>query len=63
MDPWLIIAFIVLGIGAAILGASFGLGGGVVYVPVLYLAFEMNVKEAITISLACILISSISATC
>ena len=62
MEPLLIIAFIFLGIGAAILGASFGLGGGVVYVPVLYLAFEMDVKEAITISLACILISSISAT-
>ena len=62
MDPLLIIAYIVLGIGAAILGASFGLGGGVVYVPVLYLLFDMDVKMAITISLACILISSTSAT-
>ncbi|MHA1911796.1 MAG: sulfite exporter TauE/SafE family protein [Candidatus Kariarchaeaceae archaeon] len=62
MEPLLIIAYIVLGIGAAILGASFGLGGGVVYVPVLYLLFDMNVKTAITISLACILISSTSAT-
>jgi hypothetical protein len=62
VEPLLIIAFIVLGIGAAVLGASFGLGGGVVYVPVLYLLFDMDVKEAITISLACILISSTSAT-
>jgi len=51
MDPIILTGLLVMGMGAGILGALFGLGGGIIFVPVLMLVFGLAPTEAVAISL------------
>ena len=57
-----LLGLIVLGSGAGILGALFGLGGGIVFVPVLMLVFGMAPAEAAAVSLVGIIAGSVGAS-
>jgi len=49
------------GVGAGALGALIGVGGGIVLVPVLSLAFGVPLQHAVAVSLACVIASSTGA--
>lgn len=53
---------IVLGLGAGVLGALFGLGGGIVFIPVLTLVFDLEPTEAVAVSLVGIIAGSVGAS-
>ncbi len=59
-DPMLL-GLLVLGIGAGALGALVGIGGGVVIVPVLLLAFGFDVRIAVATSLLAVVATSVAA--
>ncbi len=61
MDPLLLVLLIVIGLGAGILGALFGLGGGIIFVPVLLL-MGLEPTEAVAISLIGIIAGSVGAS-
>ena len=61
MDPLLLVLLIVIGLGAGILGALFGLGGGIIFVPVLLL-MSLQPTEAVAISLIGIIAGSVGAS-
>ena len=61
MDPLLLVLLIVIGLGAGILGALFGLGGGIIFVPVLLL-MGLGPTEAVAISLIGIIAGSVGAS-
>lgn len=46
------------GLGAGTLGALLGIGGGVVLVPLLHLAFELPLPVAVAVSLCCVIATS-----
>lgn len=62
MDPITLIGLLVMGSGAGILGALFGLGGGIIFVPVLMLVFGLAPTEAVAISLVGIVAGSVGAS-
>jgi uncharacterized membrane protein YfcA len=62
MEPVLILALIAVGLGAGILGAIFGLGGGIIFVPVLTIIFGLTASEAAAESLVGIIATSAGAT-
>jgi len=62
MELLILLCLIALGAGAGIMGALFGLGGGVVFVPVLMLCFGMNPAEAAAVSLVGIVAGSVGAS-
>lgn len=62
MDPIILIALVAVGLGAGILGALFGLGGGIVFVPVLMLVFGLAPTEAVAVSLIGIIAGSVGAS-
>ena len=49
------------GFGAGVFGALLGLGGGVLIVPLLSLAFGLPVREAVGVSLVCVIVTSSAA--
>ena len=51
MEPLLLCALILISVGAGIVGALFGLGGGIVFIPVLTVMFGMEMTEATAASL------------
>lgn len=53
---------IVMGCGAGILGALFGLGGGIIFVPLLMLLFGLAPTEAVAVSLIGIIAGSVGAS-
>ncbi len=57
MDPG-IATLVALGVGAGIISAMFGVGGGLVVVPVLHYVFGVDFKVATVISLAAIALQS-----
>ncbi|MDR0309761.1 MAG: sulfite exporter TauE/SafE family protein [Candidatus Methanoplasma sp.] len=61
MDPMLILALVAIGIGASVLGALFGIGGGIVFVPVLTILFGLSASEAAAVSLVGIIATSTGA--
>jgi len=61
MDPLIIVALMAVGIGAGIIGAIFGLGGGIIFMPFLTIAFGLGAIEATAISLIGIVASSVGA--
>ncbi|MDR3282635.1 MAG: sulfite exporter TauE/SafE family protein [Candidatus Methanoplasma sp.] len=61
MDPVLIAELVVVGMGSGILGALFGIGGGIVFVPVLTVIFGLLAGEAVAVSLVGIIASSAGA--
>lgn len=62
MDPIILTALILVGLGAGVLGALFGLGGGIIFVPVLMLVFGLAPTEAVAISLIGIVAGSVGAS-
>lgn len=62
MELLILAALIVLGIAAGVLGALFGLGGGIIFVPVLMLVFGLGTTEAVAISLIGIIAGSVGAS-
>ncbi len=62
MDPVILIGLIVMGIIAGTLGALFGLGGGIIFVPVLMIVFGLAPTEAVAISLIGIIAGSVGAS-
>jgi len=54
MDPALILGLIILSLIAGLIGSLFGLGGGIIVVPVLTVLYKMETMDAIAISLAAI---------
>lgn len=61
MDPLLILALMAVGIGAGVLGTLFGLGGGIIFVPVLTILFGLEPSEAAAASLVGIVATSTTA--
>lgn len=62
MEMLILLGLIVMGLGAGILGALFGLGGGIVFVPVLTLVFGLEPTEAVAVSLIGIIAGSVGAS-
>ncbi len=62
MDPLILIGLLVMGVGAGVLGALFGLGGGVIFVPLLMLVFGLSATESVAISLIGIIAGSVGAS-
>ncbi len=58
MELLILLGLIALGAGAGVMGALFGLGGGVIFVPVLMLVFGMAPEEAAAVSLVGIVAGS-----
>ncbi|MBR2254669.1 MAG: sulfite exporter TauE/SafE family protein [Candidatus Methanomethylophilaceae archaeon] len=62
MDPIILLGLIAVGIGAGILGGIFGVGGGVIFVPILLLVFHLSPAEAAATSLIGIISGSAGAS-
>ncbi|MBE6528315.1 MAG: sulfite exporter TauE/SafE family protein [Thermoplasmata archaeon] len=62
MEILILIGLIALGAGAGIMGALFGLGGGVIFVPVLMLVFGLAPADAAAVSLVGIVAGSVGAS-
>ena len=60
IDLALIIVLLVVGLGVALITSMVGLGGGIIFVPVLLLFFQFPVKNAIPISLLAMMGNTIS---
>lgn len=61
MDPLIILGLVAVGVFAGIIGAIFGLGGGIIFVPFLTIVFGLSATEAAAISLVGIVASSVGA--
>ncbi|MCL2148923.1 MAG: sulfite exporter TauE/SafE family protein, partial [Methanomassiliicoccaceae archaeon] len=61
MDPMLIAALVMVGIGAGAVGALFGIGGGIIFIPVLTILFGLSASEAVAVSLVGIIATSTGA--
>ncbi len=62
MDPILLISLMLVGIIAGVMGALFGIGGGMIIVPILTILFGLAAKEAVAISLVGIVATSVGAS-
>lgn len=58
MDPLLLMILLLIAVGAGILGALFGLGGGIVFIPVLTILYGMDATTASAASLVGIVATS-----
>jgi uncharacterized membrane protein YfcA len=61
VDPALILGILLFGITAGILGALFGIGGGVIVVPALIIVYGLMPAEAAAVSLVSIIATSVGA--
>lgn len=61
MDPVIIFALIAVGIFAGTLGTLFGVGGGIIFIPVLTILFDLTASEAVAVSLVGIIAASTGA--
>ncbi len=57
-----ILAYIACGILAGLFGGYLGLGGGIVIVPFLTLAMGIDIKQAVPVSIAAVVVNSLSAS-
>ena len=62
MELLILLGLVVMGLGAGVLGALFGLGGGIVFVPVLTLVFGLAPADAVAVSLVGIIAGSVGAS-
>ncbi|MGI5964711.1 MAG: sulfite exporter TauE/SafE family protein [Candidatus Methanomethylophilaceae archaeon] len=62
MDPILILSLVLTGALAGILGALFGIGGGMIIVPILTIFFGMGARDAAAVSLVGIVATSVGAS-
>ena len=58
MEPFLLLTLMIIAVGAGIVGALFGLGGGIVFVPVLTILYGLDATEATAASLVGIVATS-----
>jgi len=58
MEPVLLAALMVIAVGAGIIGALFGLGGGIIFVPVLTILFGLDATAAAAASLVGVVATS-----
>lgn len=56
-----LILLVIAGVGAGLIGSLFGLGGGILMVPVLSLVFKVPMHHAIATSLLCVIATSSAA--
>ncbi len=61
MEPAVIIGLLLLGVVAGIIGSLFGVGGGIIFIPVLTIVYDLPAVEAAAISLVGILALSAGA--
>ncbi len=61
MDPSVMIGLLLLGVIAGIVGSLFGIGGGIIFIPVLTIVYKLPAVEAAAISLIGILALSAGA--
>jgi uncharacterized membrane protein YfcA len=61
MEPFLILALVAVGILAGTVGTIFGIGGGIIFVPVLTILFDLTASEAVAVSLVGIIATSTGA--
>ena len=63
MEPLMIAGLLILSFAAGLIGSLFGLGGGIIIVPVLTILYGMDPKEAMAVSLVAIAaVSAVSAS-
>lgn len=62
MDPLTMCGLMFLGCGAGVIGSLFGLGGGIIFVPILTLVFGLAPAEAVAVSLIGIIAGSVGAS-
>ena len=62
MEPSLVLLLIVIGFAVAFLCSMVGLGGGVLFIPILILGFNIAPKDAIGTSIFCMTMVTLSAT-
>ncbi len=62
MDPVLITSLMLVGILAGVMGAIFGIGGGIIIVPILTIIYGLATKDAAAISLVGIVATSVGAS-
>jgi uncharacterized membrane protein YfcA len=62
MEPVLMFALFAVGVCAGALGTLFGLGGGIIFIPVLTILFGLTASEAVAVSLVGIIAASTGAT-
>lgn len=58
MEPLLLLALLAIAIGAGVIGALFGLGGGIIFIPVLTVLFDLDAQAAAAASLIGIVATS-----
>lgn len=61
MDPVIIFSLIAIGVIAGTLGTLFGVGGGIIFIPVLTILFDLTASEAVAVSLVGIIAASTGA--
>jgi len=61
MDPLLIFALVAIGLCAGTIGTIFGIGGGIFFIPVLTILFDLSANEAVAVSLVGIIATSTGA--
>src|SRR5438034_9273790 len=52
------LAMMATGLGAGVFGSLLGLGGGILIVPLLTLGFGLPLREAVGVSLVCVIVTS-----
>jgi uncharacterized membrane protein YfcA len=62
MDPTVLLAIMLVGVLAGLLGALFGIGGGIIIVPIMTLFFGLTAMEAAAVSLVGIVATSAGGT-
>ena len=58
MDPTALLVLLLISIAAGVLGALFGIGGGIIFIPVLTIIFGLSATEAAAVSLVGIVATS-----
>jgi uncharacterized membrane protein YfcA len=58
MEPVLLMALLLIAVGAGIVGAVFGLGGGIIFIPVLTVLFDFDATAAVAASLVGVVATS-----
>lgn len=62
MEPILLFSLILVGMFAGVIGALFGLGGGIFLVPILTICYGLDASVAVPVSLVAIIATSIGGT-
>jgi len=62
MEPILLLSLIIVGLVAGLLGALFGIGGGIIIVPMLTICYGLSAADAAAVSLVGIVATSVGGT-